>query len=317
MAESDLPAHPFVKWAGGKSQLLGEFQRCYPEELRTGVIRRYVEPFIGSGAVMFDVLRRFPLDHVVIIDQNDRLMQVYRVIQTSVEHLVDVLASMQAQFWALDDEARRTFYYAVRDDFNQHRGTAVDQAADFIFLNRTCFNGLFRVNRRNQFNVPMGRYRKPLICDAENLRYVHTALQRVTIVTGDYHEAAMYAGPDTFVYLDPPYRPLSATASFTAYSADAFNDDNQRELAQFVRWLDEQGARVMLSNSDPHNVDPNDDFFDELYDGFVLTRLPARRSINSRSDRRGVINELVVTNYPPAAEIRSSPTTATSFVTSS
>jgi DNA adenine methylase len=316
MAESDSFARPWAKWAGGKSQLLGQFQRCYPQELRSGAIRCYVEPFVGSGAVMFDVLRRFSLDHVVIIDQNERLMQVYRVLQTAVEDLIDVLASLQTRYWALDDTERRTFYYEVRKSFNLQRGTEVAQAADFIFLNRTCFNGLFRVNQRNEFNVPMGRYRRPLICDADNLWLIHKALQKVTIVTGGYRQAAGYAGPHTFVYLDPPYRPLSSTASFTAYSAEAFDDNDQKMLAHFVRSLDEQGAYVMLSNSDPHNIDPADDFFDALYDGFFLTRVPARRAINSRSDRRGTVSELVVTNYPPSTADLLCKTTATSFVSS-
>lgn len=268
---------------------------------------------------MFDILRRFSLDDAVIIDRNVQLVQTYKVIQMAVEDLIAELSSLQSRYWALNDTARRTFYYAVREAFNQRRRSEVEQAAAVIFLNRTCFNGLFRVNRRGEFNVPMGRYRRPMICDAENLRRVHAALQRVTILAGDYRQAAIYAGPDTFVYLDPPYRPLSATASFTAYSAEAFTDQDQIALARFVEQLDAQGARVMLSNSDPHNMDPTDDFFDTLYQPFVVTRLPARRAINSRSDRRGLINELVITNYPmnPATEERSCSTRATSFATPS
>jgi DNA adenine methylase len=308
VAESDAFARPWAKWAGGKSQLLSQFRRCYPEELHAGTIRRYVEPFVGSGAVMFDVLQRFALDDVVIIDQNERLMQVYRVIQSAVDDLITVLMALQTHFWLLGDKDRRTFYYGVRTAFNRRHGTAVEQAADFIFLNRTCYNGLYRVNRRDEFNVPMGRYARPLICDVENLRRVSTALQRVTIVTGSYRQAAGFAAPDTFVYFDPPYRPLSNTASFTAYSAQAFSDVDQRALAEFVRWLDEKGTYVMLSNSDPHNIDPHDDFFDDLYQGFHLTRLSARRAINSRSDRRGAVSELVVTNYRAAVEVHTCPT---------
>lgn len=296
MRDEEAVGRPFLKWAGGKSQLLDAFVHCYPEELWSGGIVRYVEPFVGSGAVMFDIVQRFAPEQVVINDQNPRLMQVYRVIQTAVEDLIAELSIFQERYWAAAHEARATMYYAVRDAFNQHDGTDIHHAAQFIFLNRTCFNGLYRVNSRSAFNVPMGRYRKPMICDATNLRRAHTILEGVTILTGDYHQVADYAGPKTFVYIDPPYRPLSATASFTAYSG-SFNDDDQRRLASFARKLGEKGARVMLSNSDSRHRNPEDDFFDALYHDFVLTRVPARRSINSRSDRRGPVDELVITSY--------------------
>ncbi len=291
-------AHPYVKWAGGKSQLLSQFQFCYPPELANGQITRYVEPFVGSGAVLFDVASRFALNDLIIIDRNPRLMLTYEVIQRDVEALIDRLEALQAQCWAADSEARRGLFYAIREAYNRRSASAVEQAAQLIFLNRTCFNGLYRVNSHGNFNVPMGRYRQPRIAHPDNLRNVHEVLKRVTLLVGDYHLAADYVNTETFIYCDPPYRPLTRTAYFTAYSDEAFTDQHQIELATFARSAGDAGARVMLSNADPHNIDPTDDFFDDLYHDFHIVRLPARRSINSRGNRRRPIHELVITNYP-------------------
>ncbi len=253
---------------------------------------------MGSGAVLWDILSRSPTLESVVIDQNSRLIAVYRVVQTAVDALIAALSDLQGRYWAMAPEARSAMYYAVRDAFNQCDGTNVHQAAQFIFLNRTGFNGLYRVNRRGQFNVPMGRYQQPTICDPLALQQTHDALQRVTLLAGDYHQAARYAGPQTFVYLDPPYRPLSATASFTAYNAGAFTDDDQRQLAQFVQGLDKDGTQFLLSNADPHNTDPHDHFFDTLYHEFHRVRVPARRTINSQASGRGSIHELLIHNFP-------------------
>ncbi len=291
-------ARGVLKWAGGKSQLLDTFQHCYPPGLKTGTIHRYIEPFVGSGAVLFDVAAQFPVDALIALDRNPRLMAAYVVIRDDAPALIDYLAVWQARYWAADETARHQIYYQVRDRFNAQTGSAVEQAAALVFLNRTCFNGLYRVNRQGRFNTPIGRYRQPLICDAENLLRVQAVLQRVDLRVGDYHDVLDQVDAHTFVYCDPPYRPLSATASFTAYAANAFGDDQQRELAAFLRTCRDRGAAVMLSNSDPHNIDPSDDFFDTLYHDWVITRVPARRAINSNKDRRGPIRELVITNYP-------------------
>ncbi len=298
---TDLTARPYVKWAGGKSQLLPQFQLCYPPELASGQITRYVEPFVGSGAVLFDVASRFALSDLIVIDRNPRLMLTYEVIQSDVEALIARLEALQAQYWAADQKVRHALYYEMREAYNRRQASDVEQAAQFIFLNRTCFNGLYRVNRRGNFNVPMGRYRRPRIADADNLRRVHEVLQQVTLRVGDYRLATDFIDARTFVYCDPPYRPLTRTASFTAYSDELFTDQNQTELAAFARASSRAGARVMLSNSDPRNIDPADDFFDRLYHDFTISRLPARRSINSRSDRRGPVHELVITSYPLAS----------------
>lgn len=253
---------------------------------------------MGSGAVLWDILSRDPSLEAVVIDINPQLIGLYRVVQTAVDDLIAALSDLQGRYWAMAPEARAAMYYAVRDSFNHHEGNPVYQAAQFIFLNRTGFNGLYRVNRRGQFNVPMGRYRQPTICDPLALHQAHQALQRVTLLAGDYHQAARYAGPQTFVYLDPPYRPLSSTASFTAYNAGAFTDDDQRQLARFVQGLDKDGTQVLLSNADPHNTDPHDHFFDTLYHDYHRVRVPARRTINSQASGRGPIHELLIDNFP-------------------
>lgn len=292
-------ARPFLKWAGGKTQLLPAFEAYYPSALRHGRIRRYVEPFVGSGAVFFHLLTRYTFEDVVIVDRNPALMAAYKVVQEDVDALIDALLALQDQFWSRSHDGRAFLYRAVRNAFNEGRGSPVAQAARLIFLNRTCFNGLYRVNRHGAFNVPMGRYDRPLICDQDNLRRVHDALSGVVLLTGDYPEAAPFIDRTTFVYLDPPYRPLSQTASFTAYHPEAFTDADQERLAAFFRTMSGRGAALMLSNSDPTNVDPSDTFFDRLYAGFAVHRLTARRAINSRADRRGPMSELLITNYDP------------------
>ena len=194
MASTLYRPRPIVKWAGGKTQLLPILRTYYGPLLEAGTIQRYVEPFMGSGAVLWDMLSRCPTLESVAIDQNARLIAVYRVVQTAVDALIAELSDLQARYWAASHEARTTMYYAVRTAFNHHEGTAIHQAAQFIFLNHTCFNGLYRVNRRAEFNVPMGRYRQPTICDPHTLQQAHLALQRVTLLAGDYHQAAHYGG---------------------------------------------------------------------------------------------------------------------------
>lgn len=199
-----------------------------------------------------------------------------------------------------DDEKRKRMYYGIRNLYNisiKYSGLNVERAAQFIFLNHTCFNGLYRVNKAGLFNVPAGRYKNPTICDEENLYSVSDVLQRVNIFAADYKESINYVDKDSFVYFDPPYRPLTDTARFTSYSKYDFTDDDQIQLARFFADMDETGASLMLSNSDPKNIDSKDGFFDELYKDFYIYRVYAKRNINSKADRRGIISELIVTNY--------------------
>lgn len=302
-------ARPFLKWAGGKTQLLPALRALFPEGLRTGRITRYVEPFLGSGAVFFDVIQRYDLAEAVLCDVNDDLVLTYQTIQVRSEELVEELQRLQTRYVALGAEGQTRFFYEQRDAFNRNRAAtsrnpaeAITRAAQFVFLNKTCFNGLYRVNSKGHFNTPAGRYANPTICDAPNLLAVARVLQRAEIRKADFREIAPLVDRDTFVYFDPPYRPISATSNFKAYSKTDFSDREQAELAHLFAQLDHRGAALMLSNSDPKNHDPNDDFFDRLYAGFHLRRLPAKRMINSVAEKRGAVSEIVVTNYPAAGE---------------
>lgn len=294
---SAKPPRPFLKWAGGKTQLLPALLARLPTDLEQGLIRRYVEPFVGSGAFFFGLHHRYPALDCCLIDANPDLTLVYRVVRDRVEELIVRLETIGEAYRAQDGTGRAALYYAVRDRFNAVAADPVERAADLLFLNRIGYNGLYRTNASGEFNVPHGRYRNPRICRPELLRAASRALEGARIGAGDFSDAGRLVDDRTFVYLDPPYRPLSRTASFTAYSRQPFGDDEQRRLAAFVRALDERGARFMLSNSDPRNADPGDDFFDALYEGFVIERVPARRAINRDGAGRGTINELIIRNY--------------------
>ena len=294
-------AQPFIKWAGGKGQLLSTFQKFYPQSLINGKIRRYVEPFVGGGAVLFDVLQNLPVKEAVIIDINIDLINTYKAVRDRVDSLIMLLEDIEHKYLAQDVEARKETYYGIRKAFNSRKvcdnQVDVEKASQFIFLNKTCFNGLYRVNKTGGFNVPFGDYKNPTICDTENLVSASTLLKKVEIVCGDFRETLGYVDSNSFVYFDPPYRPLNTTSSFTSYSRQDFADDDQIALADFYRQLHNTGALLMLSNSDPRNVDPLDDFFDELYKGFNIHRVQAKRAINSKGNSRGPLSEILVTNY--------------------
>ena len=213
-----------------------------------------------------------------------------------------VLMVMQSEFVPMDTEHRKIYYMAKRERFNDlkingNEDVNIEKAALMIFLNKTCFNGLFRVNKKGLFNVPMGSYKNPMICDEENLRAVSEKLQNVKIVCGDYRESADFIDENTFVYFDPPYRPITDTASFTAYTENLFNDEEQIELARFVDDMHKKGAKVVISNSDPKNSNPEDNFFDNIYSSHKIKRVEATRMINCNSEARGKIKELLISNY--------------------
>lgn len=289
--------HPFVKWAGGKGGALPELRKAYPPQLGRS-IKKYAEPFVGGGAVLFDVLSRYELSEVFICDSNPQLMNAYRCIRDHADTLIHRLKKLEKSYLSLSSQDRKAFYYEKRERFNGlSRPATIEAAALFVFLNRTCFNGLYRVNGKGRFNVPMGAYKNPTICDAKNLYRLSDALQGVTLCCGDYRQAEQFIDEKTFVYFDPPYRPLSTTSSFTSYTQGGFDDEAQRQLAEFFRRMDQKGAALALSNSDPKNSDEHDSFFDELYSGYNITRIQAARSINSKSAGRGKISELLITNY--------------------
>jgi len=302
----ETPAKPFLKWAGGKGQLLEAFQKFYPGELREGKIETFCEPFVGGGAVFFDIVQRYPVKSALLCDNNEDLILTYQVIQNEVQNLIERLERFQRQYLKLSEEKRTEYYYKVREQFNAQKKSLnygrmsrkwMERAAQIIFLNRTCFNGLFRFNSKGEFNVPQGRYKNPRILDAENLLKVSQLLSVAEIQKADFREIKKRVNENTFVYYDPPYRPLNQTSSFTAYSKNSFGDPEQIALATLFSELDQKGVKQMLSNSDPKNHNQEDHFFDDLYKDFRIFRVPARRWINSDGKKRQAINEIVVTNY--------------------
>lgn len=285
---------PFIKWAGGKSQLLTVIRDKYPPK-----IERYCEPCVGGGAVLLDVLANFHPQEVLINDINPELTNTYTQIRDNVENVIALLSDMQDAFWKRGNDERKKYYYSKRDRFNELIKQSLftdEKAALFIFINKTCFNGLYRVNGNGFYNVPMGAYKKPPICDAKNIRLISKLLQGVDIQCGDYHECTDFIKENTFVYIDPPYRPLSDTSSFTSYSKTAFGDEQQIQLGHFIEKISRKGAKVVASNSDPKNTNENDNFFDEIYKMFFIDRVVATRMINSNSKKRGAISELLISN---------------------
>ena len=246
---------PFIKWAGGKSQLLEEIRKKYPKN-----IKKYCEPFVGGGAVLLDVLANYHPQEVLINDINSELTNTYTQIKNNVESVILLLSEMQEKFWAMSESERKEYYYSKRERFNVLIGESVfsdEKAALFIFLNKTCFNGLYRVNS-----------------DCEG-----------------------FIDKETFVYIDPPYRPLNETSSFTSYAKTEFGDEQQIQLGHFIETISVKGAMVVASNSDPKNTDETDNFFDEIYKNFLIKRVSATRMINSKSSGRGTINELLICNF--------------------
>jgi DNA adenine methylase len=306
-ATKESLAKPFLKWAGGKTQLLNQFQQLYPPELGKNQIVNYVEPFIGGGAVFFDIMQNNCLSSAFIYDINPELIIAYNVIKKDVENLIEFLTKLSNDYKQLDDDGRKEYFYQIRDKFNVQRKEVdienyskkwITRTALLIFLNRTCFNGLFRLNKSGGFNVPHGRYQNPKIVDENNLIAVSRILQVAQINLGDFSDCFDQINDQTFVYFDPPYRPLNTTANFTSYSTADFGDRQQIRLGKFFAEINHQTkAKLMLSNSDPKNENINDNFFDDLYQEFNIHRVSANRMINSNASKRGNVSEIVVTNY--------------------
>jgi len=303
----EMTAKPFLKWAGGKSQLIEQIIKFLPVELQSGKIHRYAEPFGGGGAVFFYIAQTYQqVKEFYFSDVNEDLVLLYQTVQQGVEALIQLLARIESNYLALDTQRRKQFFYELRARFNHNRSRIdyshfqpdwIERAAQIIFLNRTCYNGLFRVNSKGEFNVPFGDYKNPRICDRENLLAASQILQRAIIHCADFSNCLGFVNPETFVYFDPPYRPISKTARFKSYAKYDFNDTSQARLAEFCRELDKIGVKWMVSNSDPKNKIAEDPFFDELYRDFVINRVSATRMINSNAMKRGPITELLITNY--------------------
>ena len=301
-------AKPFIKWVGGKGQLLQQLEKQLPTDLHEEEFT-YIEPFVGGGAMLFYMLQNFMnIKQVVINDINRNLTEVYRVIKQEPEGLVYRLKQIEKQYLNITTEdGRKNFYLEMRRRFNEEVLSSLDKSAILIFLNRTCFNGLYRENSKGKFNVPFGRYANPTICNAEVIYTDSELLNRfdVQILNGDFKDTAKAIDKTglTFFYFDPPYRPLSATSSFNSYVKEDFNDDSQRELADFCRMLDrKENVRWMLSNSDCSAKNPDDTFFEDIYDGFDIQRVFASRMVNANASKRGKLTELLIRNYTSKAQ---------------
>ena len=293
-------AKPFLKWAGGKGQLLRQLVEHLPKQVREEPFT-YIEPFVGGGAMLFYMLEHFSnIRKAVINDVNEDLILTYRTVRDDVETLITALSKLEHEYQAIDSQEERSIkFYEIREQYNQHVSGSITRTAQLIFLNKTCFNGLYRVNAKGLFNVPFGRYRNPTICNAPLLRIDAQLLQRsnIEICQGDYAETIKHIDGLTFVYLDPPYRPLDATSSFTAYAKNDFNDDNQRQLATFCHQLNDAGCYWMESNADCSAKNPEDQFFENLYKNFHIERVNAARFINANASKRGKLTELLIKNY--------------------
>ena len=299
-------AKPFLKWAGGKGQLLKQFEKYYPKELKEGKITKYCEPFIGSGAVFYHIMQTYDIQESLIIDVNQELILAYQTIKKDVESLIKSLSALEKKYLAKEQEERKDFFYETREafnsnlekiDFDNFSDIWIERTMQTIFLNRTCFNGLFRVNSKGGFNVPFGDHKNPRICYDENLQSISKLIQNTTILKGDFTMSKDFIDSNTFVYFDPPYRPLNKTSSFTSYSKFEFTDEEQLKLATFFEKMDHKGAKMLLSNSDPKNENPEDDFFEDAYESYQIYRVKASRAINSKASKRGKINELIIPNY--------------------
>lgn len=295
--EDKIQARPFVKWVGGKTQLLDEVKKSLPRDFSTRQHITYVEPFVGGGAVVFKLLQEYPnIERAIINDINEELICTYRVIKENVEVLIKSLAVIQSEYLPLSSDDRKSYFIAKRSLFNAKKITPLETAALFIFLNRTCFNGLYRVNSKGEFNVPHGKYVNPRICDADNLRACSQVLQKVEILCGDFAETGRYAGPDTLYYFDPPYKPITETSSFTSYTRGGFDDQEQIRLRDFCDNISAAKSSFIASNSDPRNANSEENFFDSIYNNFFIRRVSATRMINSDASGRGSISEIMISN---------------------
>lgn len=295
-------AKPFLKWAGGKGQLISQLEEHLPTDLKEHEFT-YIEPFVGGGAMFFHMLQRFPnIKRAVINDINSYLITAYRVIKDSSIELIERLAELENLYNALiEDEAKKSFFLEARTIFNENKLDDIERTKYLIFLNRTCFNGLYRVNAKGKFNVPFGRYLHPTICNEEVLKADSQLLNQVEIVilNGDYEQTLKYIGDGlNFFYFDPPYRPLDATSSFNSYAKEEFNDDEQIRLHDYCARLNQiPNIKWMLSNSDCSARNSEDTFFEKLYCDFNINRVQASRAINANPNKRGKLTELLIKNY--------------------
>lgn len=294
-----VKAKPFLKWAGGKTQLLPTIDSYLPEKFRQEERVTYIEPFVGGGAMLFFMLQKYPnIKKAIINDINPHLITTYRVIRDTPLLLIEVLADIQSEYRNLSEyDSQKEYYLNIRNKFNTEVLNNVEESAYMIFLNRTCFNGLYRENSKGGFNVPFGKYPNPTICDEPLIISDSKLLQSVEILNGDFSQTKNYIDGYTFFYFDPPYRPLDATSSFNSYVKESFDDNEQKRLHDYFVEISANGCYGLLSNSDGRGRNEADIFFDELYKDFTIERVYAKRCINANASKRGVLTELLIRNY--------------------
>lgn len=302
-----INAKPFLKWAGSKYQVVEELEKRLPKEIiDSGIINNYIEPFLGGGSLFFHLKNKYQLKKAFLFDINPELILCYQVLQKSPKSLINRLYKIQERYLSKTKEERHDFYYQIRTlyntqshnfDYTRYGKEWVDRASFMIYLNKTCYNGLFRFNSKGYYNVPIGTHNDPRLFDENNILEVTRALKNTKIVCGGYKESYNFIKKGCFVYLDPPYRPINPTSHFVEYSKESFTDKDQIELSHFFKAAADNGALLMLSNSDPKNYNENDDFFEKLYEGYNFDRIPAIRKINCNANKRGPIQELIITNY--------------------
>ena len=290
---------PFIKWVGGKSQLIEQLVAQLPADFDSLEDVTYIEPFVGGGAMLFYMLQHYPnINHAIINDINPDLTTCYRTVRDNPKELIASLQDIENTYLSLNtEEARKEFFMVVRNRYNEKNLDPIENTTKFFFLNKTCFNGLYRVNKKGLFNVPFGRYSNPTICNPETILKDSELLQRVEILNGDFEGTFEYAQGNTLFYFDPPYRPLSDTSSFNDYTKEAFNDAAQIRLKEYCDRVNEAGFKFMLSNSDCKGKNEEDNFFDVLYVAYQIERVWASRSINSNPNKRGELTEILVRNY--------------------
>lgn len=291
---------PFVKWAGGKTQLLPVIEQILPSSFSDQLSVTYIEPFVGGGAVLFYLLNKYPnISKAIINDINPHLIHTYKAIKNHPEELISKLSQIQSSYSNFQNsERQRDYFFIIREEFNKSHLSLIDDAAYMIFLNRTCFNGLYRENSKGAFNVAFGKYTNPTILDENLIRTDSRILQKVEILQGDFSQVEDYISDGyTFMYFDPPYRPISTTANFNSYNKCSFNDTEQFRLREFYMKMNDIGCQVLLSNSDGATTDPSNTYMDDLYRDFIIHRTTAKRSISCAGSKRGPVTELLIRNY--------------------
>lgn len=293
-----VSAKPFVKWAGGKGNLLNILESQLPDDFDSQTKVTYIEPFVGGGAMLFHMLTAHPnIRRVVINDINKDLVRCYQLVKENPKTLIELLKPFEQRYYELNEDGRRLYFYEVRNIYNNAELTLDQRAAYFIFLNHTCFNGLYRENSKGAFNVPFGRYKKPKICNIDVIMADHEILSKVDIICGDYKIVLPHLGKGyNFVYLDPPYRPLLGSSNFNDYSRSGFGDIEQVELKIFCDRLTARGCKLMLSNSDSTNEDGTS-YFEALYEGYTFDKVLAPRFINAYAPKREKQTEVLIKNY--------------------